>query len=55
MFPVSGIRVERNLRRTCPKEITVFLRKTAGFEGLEENLRRYDWDCSAERRYLCPH
>jgi hypothetical protein len=40
MFPVSGIRVERNLSWTCPKEIAVFLRKSAGFEGLEENLRR---------------
>jgi hypothetical protein len=43
MFPVSGIRVERNLSRTDSKEMAVFLRKSRGFEGLEENLRTYDW------------
>jgi hypothetical protein len=43
MFPVSGIRVERNLRSTCSKGMAVFPKKSAGFESLEENLRKYDW------------
>jgi hypothetical protein len=43
MVPVSRIRVERNLSRTGSKEIAVFPKKSAGFKGLEENLRRYDW------------
>jgi len=42
MFPVSRIRVEGNLSRTGSKEMAVFLRKSEGFEGLEENLRKYD-------------
>ena len=42
MLPVSRIRVERNLSRTDSKEIAVFLRKSADFAALEENLRRYD-------------
>jgi len=40
MFPLSRIRVEGNLSWTCPKGMTVFLRKSADFESLEENLRR---------------